>query len=270
MMQLMCLVTLALGQHPRFPLVLASNRDEFFDRAALPLAWWQPREGVRVLSGRDLSGGGTWLGLSEAGRLALLTNVRAPGAIRPEAPSRGGLVIDWLASQAPAQDFADRHQAVGYSGFNAITADLHSNGWLWFGNHPTERRTLGPGLWGLSNAALDTPWPKLRRLKARVAEALTAAADAQSLADGLFAALADRTPADTAELPDTGLPPDRERRLSSPFIHIPAAAFGRAYGTRCSTLLITERTGVGTVTTLIERSFDAEGHPSGEVRHCLP
>jgi uncharacterized protein with NRDE domain len=267
----MCLVALAIGQHPRFPLVLASNRDEFFDRAALPLAWWQPGSGgPAILSGRDLSGGGSWLGLGENGRLALLTNVRAPGAIRPEAPSRGGIVLDWLGGEASAEAFASQHSARPYSGFNAMTADLRRGDWQWFSNRPEARRVIEPGVWGLSNAAFDTPWPKVARLKARLAVAMAAATDVEALADALFAALADREPAPADELPRTGIPPERELWLSSPFIHIPAAAFGRAYGTRCSTLVIGERCGDRSVIRVIERSFDIEGGLMGEVEHRLP
>lgn len=265
----MCLVAFALGQSARFPLVLASNRDEFLDREAAPLSWWQPREGPALLSGRDLSAGGTWLGLSAQGRLGLVTNVRAPGAMRPEAPSRGGIVLDWLGGTHDAEAFAERHLALPYSGFNALAADLRGGTWTWFSNHPTARRALTPGLWGLSNAALDTPWPKLRTLKAELAGALTAAPDLDGLAKRLFAALADRRPAEATELPDTGIPPEREHWLSSRFIHIPAAVFGRAYGTRCSTLVITEVQAGRTTTTVIERRFDAQGQPSGEVRQCL-
>jgi uncharacterized protein with NRDE domain len=266
----MCLVALALGQHPRFPLVLASNRDEFFDREALPLARWQPEGGgPALLSGRDLSGGGTWLGLSEAGRLALLTNVRAPGAIRPEAPSRGAIVLDWLGGDTDTEAFAARHLARPYSGFNALTADLQRGDWQWFSNHPEARRAIGPGVWGLSNAAFDTPWPKVDRLKARLAAALARADDVETLAEALFTALADRAPAPVSALPRTGIPPEREQLLSSAFIDIPAAAFGRAYGTRCSTLVIGERRGGGGVTTVIERSFEPGGRRLGERRQRL-
>lgn len=268
----MCLVAVSLGQHPRFPLVLASNRDEFFDREAAPLAWWQPPGfDAPVLSGRDLSAGGIWFGLTAAGRLALLTNVRAPGALRPEAPSRGGIALDWLRGGTSADAFAQHHLGHNYSGFNALTADLAGGDWQWFSNHPPARRRLEPGLWGLSNAAFDTPWPKVERLKRAVSQAISeATADSNGLAEALFAALADRTPAASDQLPDTGIPPEREARLSSPFIHIPAEALGRAYGTRCSTLLIVENHGGQRRALLRERRFDAAGRASGEVEHLLP
>jgi uncharacterized protein with NRDE domain len=253
----MCLVALALGQSRRFPLVLASNRDEFFDRPAAALDWWTPPGGgPAILAGRDLQVGGTWFGVSASGRLALVTNVRAPSAARAAAPSRGELVPRWLRGDQPFHAHWQDTTRAGYNGFNLIAADAALGEWTWASNAGLPPRRLGPGLYGLSNAALDTPWPKTERLKQRVHGALTetsAEAPPEALAERLFDALADRRIVADAELPATGIPLDRERELSAAFIR---TADGR-YGTRCSIVLLTERTAQGSkLTHVFERSFD--------------
>lgn len=254
----MCLVAIALGQHPRFPLVLASNRDEFLGRPAAPLAWWTPEGGgPEILGGRDLQSGGTWLGLSRGGRLALVTNVREPDHDNAAAPSRGALVPRWLRGD---DDFATSWpeiEAARHNGFNLIAADLRRSTWHWASNAaalagaPPQR--LGSGLYGVSNAALDTPWPKTQALKARVGTALAAATDVDALTAALFAALADQRLAADDQLPRTGIALEWERQLSAAFIRTPD---GR-YGTRCSTVVITERLPDGRLLTRIhERSHD--------------
>jgi uncharacterized protein with NRDE domain len=261
----MCLAAFALNAHPRFPLVIAANRDEFFARAAAPMAWWADRPDV--LAGRDLSAGGTWFGLTRSGRLALLTNVREPGRNDPAAPSRGALVLDWLASRETAPAFAQR-LVTGYNGFNLITADLTRDAWHWLSNRAPVPVALGPGIHALSNAALDTPWPKTLGLRAAMADSLAQAADADDLAARLLAALADPTPAADAELPDTGVGLARERLLSPRFIRMPDPAQPElaVYGTRCSTVLI--RDAVGS-TRVIERSVMPDGRWLSPVVHEL-
>lgn len=262
----MCLVALALGWSARFPLVLASNRDEVFDRATAPLDWWTPAGCDRpVLAGRDLSAGGTWLGLEPGGRLALVTNVRAPGRHDPQARSRGELVTRWLCGDTDFARFWRALDATAYNGFNLVAADPRG-GWTWASNAGTvESHAFAAGVYGLSNAGLDTPWPKVTRLKARLAAALQvhghASASADGLADALFDALLDATPADDRDLPSTGVPLALERQLSSAFIRTPD---GR-YGTRCSTLVIQERAGATLTTRVLERSHDA-GAGQGALR----
>jgi len=255
----MCLAAFALNAHPRFPLVIAANRDEFFARAAAPMAWWGDRPDI--LAGRDLSAGGTWFGLTRAGRLALLTNVREPGRQNPDAPSRGALVVDWLNSDDSAPDFAQQ-LASGYNGFNLVTADVSRNTWHWLSNRAPAPVALGAGIHTLSNAALDTPWPKTVGLRAAMAEALAQAVDADDLAERLLAALADPSPAPDAALPDTGVGLARERLLSPRFIRMPDAR----YGTRCSTVLIRE---AGGATRIVERSVVPDGGWLAPVRHAL-
>lgn len=257
----MCLAAIAIQQSERFPFVLASNRDEFFHRAAAPLGWWQS-EGVELLGGRDLSAGGTWLGVNRAGALALVTNVREPGRVLPAAPSRGELVPRWLAGGGPA--LLDKMASVPRNGFNFLAVELSGQQGLWFSNRPAARhRELGPGLHGVSNAALDTPWPKLQGLKQQLAVALAAPADLATLQASLFGALAQREPAPDAELPATGVPLERERQLSPAFIRIEGEA--GVYGTRCSTLVVVETLAQGRRRVhMVERRFAASGATSGE------
>lgn len=250
----MCLVALALDAHERYPLVVAANRDEYHARATEALRWWKPAGGgPDVLGGQDLVAGGTWMGLTAAGRLALLTNIRAPGAHDPSAPSRGRIVTDWLASSQPVDAFWARVAAQRHNGFNLVVADLAAPGWFWASSTTAGLHPIPRGVHAVSNAALDTPWPKTEQLKARLGDALREAASVGDLAQALFDALADRRPAADAELPVTGMPLDAERILSSAFVEWPE----RGYGTRCSTLVITERLVHSQRTHVFERSYGA-------------
>ncbi|MCE4555927.1 NRDE family protein [Roseateles cellulosilyticus] len=261
----MCLAAIALDDHPRFPLVIAANRDEVFARAAAAMGWWPARRDT--LAGRDLSAGGTWFGLTRAGRLALLTNVREPSRQRADAPTRGTLVLDWLSSTDDAPAFA-RGLAPGYNGFNLIAADVASGHCHWISNRAAAPVALAAGIHALSNAALDTPWPKTVGLSAAMADALAQARSADDLADRLLDALTDSSPAPDAALPDTGVGLLRERQLSPRFIRITAdEAPGIArYGTRCSTVLVRE---AGGATLVIERTFNADGRGLPPVVHRL-
>lgn len=251
----MCLAALALDASRRFPLVLAANRDEFFDRPAARLAWWHPSpDGPEILGGRDLSAGGTWLGLTLQGRLALVTNVRDPSRIDPDAPSRGQLVPLWLRGDLPLDRFWPRVAMGGYNGFNLIAADFAAGTCHWMSNTEVLPRAMERGIHGLSNAVLDTPWPKVQKLKSRLGEALHACGSADELADELLDALADREKAADEALPRTGVSLDWERELSPAFIRTPD---GR-YGTRCSTVIITERVHKRLVTHVLERSYTAQ------------
>ncbi|MCH2240414.1 MAG: NRDE family protein [Aquabacterium sp.] len=251
----MCLAVLALDASRRFPLVIAANRDEFFDRTAARLAWWRPDPAApEMLGGRDLTAGGTWMGLTLQGRLALVTNVRDPARQDPQAPSRGELVPMWLRGDQPLDRFWPRIAMGGYNGFNLIAADFAAGTCHWMSNTQTMPCAVDRGIHGLSNALLDTPWPKVQRLKSRLGEALHACGSADELADELFDALADREPAPDADLPRTGVSLDWERVLSPAFIRTDD---GR-YGTRCSTLVITERINKRLVTHVLERSYTAQ------------
>ena len=180
----MCLAAIAIGQSARFPWVLASNRDEFHDRPTVPLAWWLPEgDSTAVLGGRDLAAGGSWLALRADGRLALVTNVREPGRFDAAAASRGGLVVEGL--QAGPTDMAWLRNVCDSprNGFNLLLADVSTDRAVWATNRPAQQRVLGADIYGVSNASLDTPWPKVSRLK-RVLGTLVEEADSRASQKG--------------------------------------------------------------------------------------
>ena len=250
----MCLIGLALDAHPHWRLVVAANRDEYHDRPTAPLDWW--RSGVDtpwLLGGRDLSAGGTWMAVSEDGRFGALTNVRDPQRQRADASSRGALLTHWLdgGEWPPA--------ACPTNPYNLIGGDLRSGRWFWTSDSHAEPTPLVPGVHALSNGALDEPWPKVRRLSEALQRALSASTDAATLASRLFALLDDRTVADDAELPDTGIGRDTERQLSPAFIHLPE----RGYGTRCSSVLLGSVDAAGRWRLQwLERTHDRHGRTS--------
>jgi uncharacterized protein with NRDE domain len=247
----MCLIAFAWNVHPRWRLVLLGNRDEFHARPSATLAHWPDSP---VMAGRDLQAGGTWLGATAAGRCAVVTNVRDPQASLA-GWSRGLLVSDYLsgARGASVQARTLLAKAASYRPFNLLLFDAHAA--LALGNHPRPHvRTLGPGVHALSNAELDTPWPKTCAIRQRL-RAWVARADDDPLP--LLAALADEQVAADVKLPDTGIGLERERWLSSAFVR------GDRYGTRASTLVAIAHDGSGL---LVERSFGPGGRAERETR----
>jgi uncharacterized protein with NRDE domain len=242
----MCLIAFAIGLYPRCPLLLAANRDEFFDRPTAALHRWSLPDGSSVVAGRDLRDGGTWLGVSEAGRVAMLTNVRSaqPGS---GARSRGELPMRWLAGDGDQEALQTSMDPAAYGGFNLVVGEISGGDWTWLSNcHPDHphtdqgqslhKQTLGPGLYGLSNASLDTPWPKTRQLKSAVRESLAQLdreGEAAEWLQPLTIALADTTVHEDPALPATGVPPEWERLLSSAFVR----GGDRGYGTRSSLVM---------------------------------
>ena len=252
----MCLVALAIDHNRRFPLVIAANRDEFFKRPAARLAWWTPDAGgPAILGGRDMESGGTWMGLTAEGRLALVTNIRDPRRNEPDSPSRGSIVPDWLSGKERTDRFWMRTALSGYNGFNLVAFDFRQGECFWAANGGTFPVRLDRGIHGLSNASLDTPWPKVESLKASLQQGLDSATSVDVLSMHLFDALADRSEAGDERLPETGVPLEVERRLSAAFIRTPDGS----YGTRCSTLIITEKVNRHLVTHVLERTFSATG-----------
>jgi len=232
-------------------LLVAANRDEFHHRAARPLQFWPGHEhilaGIDDGAAADAGLPGTWMGVTRAGRFAALTNFRAPQERNPQASTRGRLVTDFLASTlAPAEYLLEvQARARRYNGFNLLVGSTLGRDpqlWWYSNRSPHAPLRLKAGLYGLSNALLDTPWPKLRLAVARMLCA-TAAGSGRA---ALFGLLADDTPAADEDLPRTGLTPARERLLSSAFIR------SADYGTRCSQILDISATGR---IDYLERSF---------------
>ena len=247
----MCLLVLAWRAHPRYRLIVAANRDEFHERPTAPLAKWpEPND---ILAGQDLRAGGTWLGLDRHRRFGAVTNFRELQRPRRSAPSRGALVPAFLAQNDSPDEFLTRLEtdAPGYSGLNLLISDSDQ---LWYASNRLDQfaRSLPPGVYGLSNEFLDTPWPKLRRVQQGFEAWLGTASDHP--VSELFDLLADRQIA-TDGPPQVGLSPDWERTLSAPFVIHPT------YGTRSSTVLLLEPGG-GAV--MAERRFDSAGENSGE------
>lgn len=234
----MCLIAFAIGASERWPLVIAANRDEFLSRPTLPLARWRTDAGSEVISGRDLRAGGTWMGLTPGGRLAMLTNVREVSRVAGER-SRGELVTRWLEGGMDVGQFMASTDSTAYGTFNLVLGDFQSSSgpsWHWLSNQPGldwQARELGPGLYGLSNGALDTPWPKTVALKRAMQNALESSSE-EELQVSLWSALQDRQRASDPHLPRTGVPLPLERALSSVFVDFPE----HGYGTRSSTVLV--------------------------------
>ena len=253
----MCLVAFALDQSSRFPFVMAANRDEFFDRPAARLGWWEPDEGgPAILGGRDLHAGGTWLGLTATGRLGLVTNIRNPQDNDPQAPSRGSIVPQWLKGEQGMPMLWPRLAMSGYNGFNLIALDFAQGECFWVNNRKLYPERLTKGIFGLSNAQLNTPWPKVQNLKASLRSAVNQSKDAEEMAASLFDALADDTRAPDAHLPRTGVTKEWEQMLSSAFIRDGQGL----YGTRCSTVIVTERHNKRLVTHVLERTFSPQSN----------
>jgi uncharacterized protein with NRDE domain len=222
----MCLILIACGAHPDFPLVIAANRDEYYQRPTARAAYWQDHD--HILAGRDLECMGTWLGVTRTGRFAALTNYRDPRERKTDAPSRGHLVSDFLISELDPRGYIDeiRTAAPRYNGFNLLAGNADRV--FCFSSRDSTLQELSPGIHGLSNHLLNTPWPKVVRGKQRLQQALERGPDAAALLDLLL----DREPAPPSELPDTGIGTDMERVLS------PALIVSAQYGTRASTALL--------------------------------
>lgn len=231
----MCLIVFAWQVLPAVPLVAAANRDEFYERATAPAASWP--EQPHIYAGRDLQAGGSWMGVTDtavsgrSARFAAITNIRAPREHKEQAPSRGHLVANYLAGDITPQDYVAslRAQADDYNGFNLVLGDRDTL--IWYSNRgdadPRNGQPLAPGVYGLSNALLDAAWPKVLKTKAEFASLLCLGAPD----DAFFEMLSDTAPAPDQRLPDTGVPLELERMLSSVRIDSPN------YGTRTSTVV---------------------------------
>ncbi len=239
----MCLIVVGWQAHPDYPLVVAANRDEFYARPSADAAPWPGAP--EVFGGIDQEAGGTWLGIRRDGRFAAVTNVREPEMVKGER-SRGMLTRDFLLGDRAALEYAQALDRRRYAGFNLL---LFDGAELVYGsNRDGSPRPLAPGVYGLSNHLLDSPWPKLLTARQRFAKALAALPDD----DALFSLLADDEIAPDAELPRTGVPLEWERLLSAVFVK------SESYGTRASTVAWRRRDGE---IRLCERRFGPLGRP---------
>ena len=253
----MCLILFAWRSHPQYKLLVAANRDEFYARPTAPAHFWN--DAPHILAGRDLEQGGTWLGITTSGRFAALTNVR-----KLQAPlgtlSRGLLVSDYLNSDATPEQFLHKLQPElsNYSPFNILLGDGEH---LYYGNSAGDACELQPGVYGLSNAALDTPWPKVATGKQALHQLITQEVMAtEPDAEQLFELLADNNQANDTELPDTGVGIALEKQLSPRFIHFDT------YGTRCSTVVMQSHSGE---IVFLEKQFDETGKETDTTRYSL-
>jgi uncharacterized protein with NRDE domain len=249
----MCLIVLAIKQHPSYKLILAANRDEYYDRPSAAPAFWE--DAPEVLAGKDLKGGGTWLGITRSGRIAAVTNYRDPASVKTNAPSRGWLVRDFLLSRDDPVSYLERvrHDRMIYNGFNLIVGckeDL-----FWYSNRGEEILPLCPGLYGISNRLLNTPWPKVTRIKERLADLL--ANHENPSPKRLFDLLSDRSIPPDNRLPDTGVGIEWERILSPVYIASPT------YGTRSSTLILLDE---NDRVTFMDRTFNSRPEPLSTVQ----
>lgn len=244
----MCLILLSLQQHPSYRLIVAANRDEYYDRPSTPPTFWS--EAPDLLAGKDLKSDGTWLGITRKGRIGAVTNYRDPSSNKKSAPSRGWLVRDFLLGSDGAEEYLTRVRREGrrYNGFNLVVGvgdELY-----WYSNREGEIVKLSRGLHGISNQLLDTPWPKMIRGKHGMSEIL--GKDGEIPPEILFELLRDRTQALEEDLPDTGVGIEWERILSPIFTVSPT------YGTRSSTLIFIDRKDQ---VTFIDKTFNAHPQP---------
>ena len=240
---------MALNTHPDYQLILLANRDEYYERPSASARFWG--EAPSILAGKDLRAGGTWLGITRNGRIAAVTNYRDPASVREGAPSRGTLVSNFLVGQESTGGYLERanREADRFNGFNLIIGDIDQL--YWYSNRGDGVQSLEPGIYGLSNHLLDTPWPKVAKSKDALAHLLSGQR-APSLEE-LFHILADRTIPDDASLPHTGVELELERILSPIFIVSPT------YGTRSSTVLLID---VQDRVTFVEKTFNSDlDHP---------
>ncbi|MFQ5659194.1 MAG: NRDE family protein [Gammaproteobacteria bacterium] len=252
----MCLILIAYRHRPEYPLLVAANRDEFFERPTQTAQFWT--DCPSVLAGRDLRHGGTWLGVDRAGRFAAVANYREPSEADAGAVSRGLLVSNFLVGDMAPDPYLSVVSAASdrYDGFNLFVGD--QTALYFYSSYLQKPLQLEPGIHGISNGDLDSPWPKLIKGKEGLRKQLRV--DGEVDAEQLFKLLADRTVPTDASLPDSGVGIEWERKLAPIFVN------GNGYGTRSSTLLICDRHGRVNFT---ERNFDQVGNRTGDVHYSF-
>lgn len=244
----MCIINLHLQDHPTYKLIIAANRDEFLQRPTAPASFWE--DAPHLLAGRDLEAMGTWLGITKQGRFAALTNYRNPKLESPNKKSRGDIVEQFLNRNDDPTEYLQqlRNNREQYNGFNVIVGTVDEL--FYYGNEQKEIIPLQHGTHGLSNHLLNTPWPKVQKAKKLLHDYVTTVEKVEI--EQLFHILANDTLAKKHELPQTGVPHEIEKKLSSIFIEMDD------YGTRASTvILVTHHNEV----TFVERTFERGSKP---------
>lgn len=241
----MCLIAFAWDIHPKYQLILAANRDEFYERPTSPADYWQDHP--EILGGRDLKACGTWMAVSKYGKMAAVTNFRDPKNIRPDVRSRGEIPTGFLTGEAGGMEFAGHLHEIWneYNGFNLLALDQQQQ-LLHYSNYERKINRIGRGIHGISNAYLNTPWPKVERARGRLKEAISSDFGHTDLLE----MMGDTEVADEAALPDTGVPKDWEKALSAMCIRT------EEYGTCCTTVITITRQGEVTFT---EKSYPVGG-----------
>ena len=226
----MCLIVFAYKAHPKYKFIFAANRDEFYDRPTKQADYW--KDHPELLAGKDLQGGGTWMGITKQGRFAAVTNYRDLKNIKEDAPSRGILTLDFLINGISAEQYYEniKPSLQDYNGFNLLLGSIDEL--FYFSTHTNGIKKLEPGIYGLSNAVLNTDWPKVK--KSKVGLSILLKHDEVHPWE-LLSILNDTLKAKEEDLPDTGVGMEWEKVLSSIFIQSPK------YGTRCSTAVIVDK-----------------------------
>lgn len=246
----MCLILFAWKKHHSYDLIVTANRDEFYHRPTQTAGLWH--EHPNLLAGKDLTAGGTWMGVTKAGKFAALTNYRDIANINDKAPSRGDLTKNYLTQDIEPHAYLEKIKSVQipYNGFNLLIGDNHS---LWYYNNINHNiKSLEPGIYGLSNALLNDPWPKVENGKRKLGQIMQ---DNHLTSESLLSIVQDKTIAPDDQLPSTGVPLDWERALSAKYITM------KNYGTRCSTTLLKK----GKHTTFTEKSYAHLGQKEDQV-----
>ncbi|MCD4674654.1 MAG: NRDE family protein [Desulfobacula sp.] len=243
----MCLILFGFKVSKKYPLILAANRDEFYQRPTAPMHFWQDKPSI--LAGKDLEHGGTWFGIRKNKTFAALTNYRNPAAIKQNAPSRGDIIIDFLDSNESYEAHFNpfKKRAGSYNGFNLLFGN--KDHLFWFSNLKNAIKKIEPGIHGLSNRFLNTPWPKVESGKKKLQQIISETITPESL----FSMLTDQSVPDDSLLPDTGMGLEWERILSPLFIQ------SDIYGTRSSTVMLMDQDGNVEVT---ERTYNPENIPA--------
>lgn len=238
----MCLILLACNTHPKYKLVIAANRDEFYARPTDPAGFWEDEP--HILAGKDLEAGGTWMGVNTRGEVSMLTNYRDPLNVKQGAPSRGHLVADFLKNNENASEYLTKIAGEGhlYNGFNMLCGDVDQL--FYYGNYHKGVHAVSPGYHGLSNALLNTSWPKVEKGLEKLKNVLSAE---NVEPERLFKTLYDDVKAPDDLLPDTGIGKEKESLLSPMFIKSPG------YGSRCSTVLLVDQ---NNHLTFVERTYE--------------